>query len=103
MYEDELINIEDPVFEWDNNKDRANFLKHGIHFRTAVKVFLDPDRIIRSDEEHTQEQRYDVIGMVDRLLFVVCAVYEGPTVRIISARLTTKREREKYDDYKNIR
>ena len=27
-------------------------MKHGIHFRTAVKVFLDPNMLIREDEEH---------------------------------------------------
>ena len=36
------------------NKEIANFKKHGIHFRTAVKVFLDPNKLIRDDEEHPE-------------------------------------------------
>jgi uncharacterized DUF497 family protein len=34
-------------FEWDNTKEQANRNKHGIDFRTAAKVFLDPlcDRV----------------------------------------------------------
>ena len=36
-------------FEWDEEKDRINFMKHGIHFRTAAKVFLDPKKMIRED------------------------------------------------------
>ncbi len=30
-------------FEWDEEKDRINFEKHGIRFKTAAKVFLDPN------------------------------------------------------------
>jgi uncharacterized DUF497 family protein len=29
-------------FEWDSAKEQANRKKHGIDFRTAAKVFLDP-------------------------------------------------------------
>ena len=29
-------------FEWDIAKEQANRKKHGIDFRTAAKVFLDP-------------------------------------------------------------
>ena len=49
-------------FEWDERKDQINFAKHGIHFKTAVKVFLDPNKLIREDEEHLEELRYDVFG-----------------------------------------
>ncbi len=30
-------------FEWDDEKDRKNIVKHGIPFRTAILVFSDPD------------------------------------------------------------
>ena len=36
------IDLTKASFEWDEEKDRINFMKHGIHFRTAAKVFLDP-------------------------------------------------------------
>lgn len=29
-------------FEWDGAKEEANRKKHGVDFRTAAKVFLDP-------------------------------------------------------------
>jgi uncharacterized DUF497 family protein len=29
-------------FEWDSAKEQANRKKHGVDFRTAAKVFLDP-------------------------------------------------------------
>jgi uncharacterized DUF497 family protein len=29
-------------FEWDSVKEQANAKKHGVDFRTAARVFLDP-------------------------------------------------------------
>ena len=84
-------------YEWDEEKERINFDKHGIHFRTAARVFLDPDRLIREDTEHPWEQRYDILGRVGKVLFVVCTLRSGNTVRIISARLATAMEKARYE------
>ena len=62
MFEYFDIDLTKASFEWDEEKDRINFMKHGIHFRTAVKVFLDPKKMIREDEEHPEELRYDILG-----------------------------------------
>ena len=97
MYEYLIVDVDDTVFEWNDEKDRINFQKHGIHFKTAVKVFLDPDRLIREDEEHPQEERYNVLGKVGKVLFVVCAFREENVIRMISARLATKAEKERYE------
>ena len=103
MYEYFDFDLSKASFEWDEEKDRINFTKHGIHFRTAAKVFLDPNKLIREDEEHPEEQRYDVLGKVGKILFVVCAFREENTVRLISARLATTSEKARYeygeDDY----
>ncbi len=84
-------------FEWDEEKDRLNFAKHGIHFKTAARVFFDPDRLIREDVEHPQELRYDVLGKVERVFFVVCTFRSGNTVRLISARRATALEKARYE------
>ena len=97
MYEKFEIDLEDVLFEWDDAKEVLNFQKHGIHFKTAAKVFLDPDKLIRVDEEHLQEQRYDVLGKVGKILFVVCAFRDNNVIRLISARLATKLERDRYE------
>ena len=47
MFEHFDIDLTKASFEWDEEKDRINFMKHGIHFRTAAKVFLDPKKMIR--------------------------------------------------------
>ena len=84
-------------FDWDDTKEQINFQRHGIRFRTAVKVFFDPYKIGREDLEHPPEMRYDILGMVGKVLFVVCAYYESSnTVRIISARRATVQEKERY-------
>jgi putative transcriptional regulator len=58
-------------FEWDNAKERANRRKHGVDFRTAAKVFLDPYVIEFDDIDATSELRFNAIGLVDdRMLFV---------------------------------
>lgn len=91
------LDLEKLSFEWDEEKDRINFYKHGIHFKTAAKVFLDPNKLIREDEEHREELRYDVLGRVGKILFVVCAFRQENTVRLISARLATPTEKERYE------
>ena len=62
------------TFEWDENKDRLNQKNHdGISFEYAARVFLDSKRIEMLDENHSDEseERYNVIGCVERILFVV--------------------------------
>ena len=38
MYEFFDFDMENISFEWDEEKERSNFKKHGIHFKTAAKV-----------------------------------------------------------------
>ena len=85
-YESTVFDTDDIVFELDSYKDAVNFEKHGIRFSTAVKVFLDPDLIIREDLGHSGELRFDAIGKAGKILFVVYTVKENNTVRLISAR-----------------
>ena len=68
-----------------------------------MKVFPDPNKLIREDEEHSEELRYDILGKVGKILFVVCAFRDRNVIRMISARLATAPEKERYeygeDDY----
>ena len=87
-------------YEWDEEKNRINKEKHdGISFEYAVRVFLDEKRIERYDTEHSTltEDRWNAIGMVERVLFVVYTE-RGENTRIISARRATKEEEDEYYD-----
>ena len=85
-------------FEWDEEKAALNLKKHGVDFRDAVRVFYDVNRIEWYDSEHSDEEdRYNTIGMVREVLFVVYTERRERT-RIISARKATPRERRIYDD-----
>ncbi len=50
------------------------------------------------DEEHPGEERYNILGRVRKVLFVVCTLREKNTVRTISARTASLPERERYED-----
>ena len=96
MYEFFECDFENAVLEWDEEKEARNFLNHGIRFRTAAKVFLDPNKLIRIDEEHTEELRFNILGKVKKVLFVVCVFKENNVIRLISARLASQPEQERY-------
>ena len=87
------------IFEWDDHKEQINIAKHGIDFKTAVRVFQDEFRIEIFDELHSDiEERYITIGQINSITLIVMVVYTERTdvIRIISARLATTREKEAY-------
>ena len=83
-------------FEWDDEKAELNKKKHGITFETAALVFEDEDRVEEFDEFHSDyEDRWQVIGKVENVLFVVYTERQEST-RLISAREANAKERRKY-------
>ena len=82
--------------EWDTNKNDANMKKHHISFETAARVFLDENRLDYYDIVHSiNEDRYITIGLVEEVLVVVYTLRKT-RIRIISARLATRKEKELY-------
>jgi uncharacterized DUF497 family protein len=91
------------AFTWDIQKAIANVEKHGVPFEEAATVFADANSLDGDDAEHsTQERRRQRIGrsVIGRILFVVYTIRrtrdEKETIRIISARQASQREREAY-------
>ena len=87
-------------FEWDVHKARANIRKHGVSFDEAATVFRDGLACIFDDEDHSMEESREIIighSAAGRLLLVSFREKADNTVRIISARTTTKRERSDYE------
>lgn len=88
-------------FEWDEEKAEINLNKHAVSFEEASSVFGDVLAKIFDDEEHSFNERRDAIvghSNKNRLLIVSYTERENDTIRIISARETTPRERRKYED-----
>ena len=86
-------------FVWDEEKAKANMIKHGVTFEIAARVFFDENRIEYYDEIHSKdEDRYYTIGMAGNILFVVYTERKD-AVRLISARLATKSEEVEYYDH----
>jgi len=85
-------------FEWDTAKEQANRKKHGIDFRTAAKVFLDPYVIEFDDLGASGELLFTAIGLVDGRMLCVTYTVRGDVVRIISARGAEPHEKRKYHE-----
>ncbi len=86
-------------FEWSAHKARSNVAKHGVTFEEAREVFGDPLALTFDDVEHsTREPRHLTFGLsaANRPL-VVAHTDRGDTIRIISARQMTPRERRDYE------
>ena len=98
--------IDGRLFEWDDEKNKLNKIKHGINFKTAAKVFNDPYRFESYDNEHSQdEERWKVTGMVDNILVVIYTTRGNELderIRLISAREATPLEEEDYYGYRNL-
>ena len=88
------------VFDWDSRNAKSNDAKHGVSFEEASTVFGDPLSLTIADPSHSRsgEQRFVTIGSsyLGRLLVVVHRD-EDESVRIISTRKSTRRERKDYE------
>jgi len=85
-------------YDWDPNKAKSNYKKHGVRFAEAVGVFED-ERAITIQDEHESEDRFITIGrdFLSRTL-VVIYTFRDVVIRIISARKATVRERKIYEE-----
>ena len=73
-------------FEWDDNKDAENQLKHQVSFREAQSAFADPHRIIARDLGHSNvERRFYCFGQFGGAVLTVRFTYRRKVIRIIGA------------------
>ncbi len=50
-------------FEWDENKNRSNYAKHGVWFEEAQTVWVDSESVEFFDPEHSSnEDRFIRVG-----------------------------------------
>lgn len=86
-------------FDWDAEKARANYYKHGVHFDEGVTIFEDPLSITIADPDHSdKEDRWLDIGMSNRgRILVVVYTERGTLIRVISCRPASRAERRIYE------
>ena len=90
-----------PNFDWDPAKARRNLGRHKVTFEVATGVFNDPFALDEIDgSEDYDEERSNILGMVEGRLLVVTYTLSGGKTRIISARPAEPHERRKYHEAK---
>ncbi len=88
------------LFEWDRRKAKSNLKKHDISFQEAATVFGDALAITFDDPDHSvNEHRFLTFGLSRTgKAIIVSHTERDKSMRIISARLMTKRERKIYEE-----
>jgi hypothetical protein len=86
--------------EWDPKKARLNLRKHKVSFEEAATALSDPMAATGVDPDHSiAEERYITFAVSERgRLLVVAHTEEDEIIRIISARLASKKERKIYEE-----
>ena len=74
-------------FEWDDEKDMVNQVKHDVSFDEASRAFEDPNRVIVRDKTHSTryEERLFCIGEIERGIVTVRYTQRGERIRIFGA------------------
>ena len=83
-------------FEWDEAKNEANVVKHGIGFEEAIWIFAGP--IVRRIDARRDygEVRVQATGIRNDEVWTVVYAIRDEKRRIISARRASRAERRAY-------
>lgn len=85
------------AFDWDPQKEKTNYEKHGILFSQAIEAFADPHRLVECDERHSKtEERYYCYGKVGDRIMTVRFTPRGDSIRIFGAAYW-REGKKKYD------
>ena len=91
-------------FTWDPVKAASNVAKHAVTFAQAATVMLDPLALTVFDAAHSEfEQRWFTLGVAaNGQLLAVSHTHSATSadsarIRIISARVATRKERAQYE------
>lgn len=73
-------------FVWDEIKNKENQKKHSVSFEEAQFAFLDKNRIIAQDLEHSKiEERFYCFGQINNEILTVRFTYRNSKIRIFGA------------------
>ncbi len=87
-------------FEWHPAKAASNLKKHGVSFEEASTIFKDDRRLEIPDRWHSDdEERYFGIGRSgENRILNVYYTFRSARIRIISARVSERWERRRYEN-----
>ena len=85
-------------FEWDDEKNKSNIVKHGFDFADAWEIFEAPLLVGLDDREDYGEDRWIGVGLLrGHIIVVVFTERDAETIRFISLRKASRHERIKYE------
>jgi uncharacterized DUF497 family protein len=100
----DCLNIENiSGFEWDDGNIYKNEKKYGLKWQLIEEVFFNEPLLLLEDPKHSKNEcRCFALGQTDdhRSLFVVFTI-RVEKIRVISARLMSKKERIVYEKVEN--
>ena len=87
-------------FEWDENKARSNLTKHHVSFDLAREVFSQSIVLTFEDDRIDYGEKREVaISEVEGVCLYIIFTMRGDSLRIISARKASAKERRGYYDH----
>ena len=86
--------------EWDPRKAASNLRRHKVSFEEASTALEDALSLTGDDPDHSIDEARQITFGVSSAggLLVVSHTERGERIRIISARLATRTERELYEE-----
>jgi uncharacterized protein len=81
------------MFEYDESKSKANKEKHGIDFEEAQTLW-DGEYLIFKHIQINNEERFLLVGYLDKLCYVAVFTMREENIRIISVRRCRNNEKE---------
>ena len=84
-------------FEFDLKKSAFNKIKHGIDFKEAQELWVDP-HLLEIEARSTDEPRFLLVGKIGSKHWSAVVTYRVGKVRIISVRRSRKEEVDLYEE-----
>lgn len=85
-------------FEWDEEKNQKNIIKHGISFESAEEIFSEPVLKKIDARKDYGEERWIVLGKLRVVCVVLVYTPKLLKIRVISIRRANREETKTYKD-----
>lgn len=85
------------MYEWDEHKNDANRVRHGVGFEAAVEFEWESALAMADERAEYGERRYVAVGAIGGRIHVMVFTLRDGRVRIISLRKANRREVKRYE------